>query len=105
MLANRKIVLKGFDYMHCDDFAKYLSDMAAKDGKYHISIAEVPLTITDYRDSKDVIKDTSIYEDSNFLGSRTSYIITEIGREMLQKEYDRLMIMVEDGRLYFKKIK
>ena len=38
-------------------------------------------------------------------GRRKSYIITEIGREMLQKEYDRLMIMVEDGQLYFKKIK
>ena len=36
-------------------------------------------------------------------GRRKSYIITEIGREMLQKEYDRLMIMVEDGQLYFKK--
>ncbi|MBQ6845155.1 MAG: helix-turn-helix transcriptional regulator [Agathobacter sp.] len=38
-------------------------------------------------------------------GRRKSYIITEIGREMLQKEYDRLMIMVEDGQLYFKKNK
>ena len=35
-------------------------------------------------------------------GRRKSYIITEIGREMLQKEYDRLMIMVEDGQLYMK---
>lgn len=30
MSTKRKTVLKGFDYMHCDDFAKYLSDMAAK---------------------------------------------------------------------------
>ena len=30
-------------------------------------------------------------------GRRKSYIITGIGREMLQKEYDRLMIMVRDG--------
>lgn len=30
MRAKTKTVLKGFDYMHCDDFAKYLSDMAAK---------------------------------------------------------------------------
>ncbi|MBO4987851.1 MAG: DUF2812 domain-containing protein [Lachnospiraceae bacterium] len=30
MSAKTKTVLKGFDYMHCDDFAKYLSDMAAK---------------------------------------------------------------------------
>ena len=35
-------------------------------------------------------------------GRRKSYIITELGREMLQKEYDRLMIMVEDGQIYFK---
>ena len=35
-------------------------------------------------------------------GRRKSYIITENGREMLQKEYDRLMVMVEEGRLYFK---
>lgn len=38
-------------------------------------------------------------------GRRKSYIITEIGREMLQKEYERLMIMVEDGQLYVKKAK
>ena len=31
-------------------------------------------------------------------GRRKSYIITDIGREMLQKEYDRLMIMVKDGK-------
>ena len=31
-------------------------------------------------------------------GRRKSYIITRIGREMLQKEYDRLMIMVQDGK-------
>ena len=30
MKAKTKTVLKGFDYMHCDDFAGYLSDMAAK---------------------------------------------------------------------------
>ena len=30
MGKNIKTVLKGFDYMHCDDFAGYLSDMAAK---------------------------------------------------------------------------
>ena len=30
-------------------------------------------------------------------GRRKSYIITEIGREMLQREYDRLMVMVKDG--------
>ena len=30
MSVKRKKVLKGFNYMHVDDFAKYLSDMAAK---------------------------------------------------------------------------
>ena len=30
MGKNKKTVLKGFDYLHCDDFAKYLTDMAAK---------------------------------------------------------------------------
>ena len=30
MSVKRKTVLKGFNYMHVDDFAKYLSDMAAK---------------------------------------------------------------------------
>lgn len=30
MSAKEKTVLKGFDYLHCDDFAKYLMDMAAK---------------------------------------------------------------------------
>lgn len=35
-------------------------------------------------------------------GRRKSYIITEIGREMLQKEYDRLKTMLEDGRFYFR---
>jgi len=30
-------------------------------------------------------------------GRRKSYIIDETGKEMLQKEYDRLMVMVKDG--------
>ena len=30
-------------------------------------------------------------------GRRKSYVITEVGREMLKKEYDRLKTMVEDG--------
>ena len=34
-------------------------------------------------------------------GRRKSYIITDIGREMLQKEYERLMIMVKDGEKFF----
>lgn len=31
-------------------------------------------------------------------GRRKSYIITKEGRSMLKKEYDRLKMMVEDGR-------
>lgn len=34
-------------------------------------------------------------------GRRKSYVITVIGREMLQKEYNRLMVMVEDGKVLF----
>jgi len=30
-------------------------------------------------------------------GRRKSYVITETGREMLRKEYERLKTMVEDG--------
>ena len=30
MRAKRRTVLKGFDYMHCDDLARFLMDMAAK---------------------------------------------------------------------------
>ena len=33
-------------------------------------------------------------------GRRKSYIITEVGREMLKKEYDRLLIMVKDGERF-----
>lgn len=33
-------------------------------------------------------------------GRKKSYIITQIGREMLKKEYDRLMIMVQDGKSF-----
>lgn len=34
-------------------------------------------------------------------GRKKSYIIAEIGKEMLQKEYDRLNVMVGDGKIYF----
>jgi len=30
-------------------------------------------------------------------GRRKSYVITDVGREMLKKEFDRLKTMVEDG--------
>ena len=36
-------------------------------------------------------------------GRRKSYIITDVGREMLQKEYERLLVMVEDGRQIYRK--
>lgn len=36
-------------------------------------------------------------------GRRKSYIITEVGISMLEKEYERLKIMVEDGRRYLDK--
>ena len=31
-------------------------------------------------------------------GRRKSYLITDLGREMLRKEYERLVVMVEDGQ-------
>ena len=36
---------------------------------------------------------------------RKSYIITEAGRKMLLEEYERLKIMVEDGRIFIEKMK
>ena len=33
-------------------------------------------------------------------GRRKSYVITEVGKAMLQKEYDRLRIMTEDGACF-----
>lgn len=33
-------------------------------------------------------------------GRRKSYMITDLGLEMLQKEYERLKVMVEDGGLF-----
>lgn len=35
-------------------------------------------------------------------GRRKSYVITDMGREMLKKEFERLKIMVEDGSSYLK---
>lgn len=34
-------------------------------------------------------------------GRRKSYIITDLGISMLEREYERLKTMVEDGRRYF----
>lgn len=33
-------------------------------------------------------------------GRKKSYIITQTGREMLQKEYNRLLLMAKDGEKY-----
>lgn len=33
-------------------------------------------------------------------GRRKSYIITEAGKKMLRKEYDRLNMMVQDGMIF-----
>ncbi len=34
-------------------------------------------------------------------GRRKSYVITDLGREELRKEFNRLKTMVENGRFYF----
>ena len=47
-------------------------------------------------------EENGVIQMTTLEGRRKSYIITEIGREMLQKEYDRLKIMVEEGKLYMK---
>ena len=36
-------------------------------------------------------------------GRRKSYVITDLGKEMVEKEYKRLRIMAEDGERYFRK--
>ena len=46
------------------------------------------------------------FEENNIIrlttseGRRKSYVITENGRQMLKKEYERLKTMVEDGAEY-----
>ena len=45
-------------------------------------------------------EENGVIEMTTSEGRRKSYIITQIGREMLKKEYDRLMIMVEDGKCF-----
>lgn len=37
-------------------------------------------------------------------GRKKTYIITENGREMLQKEYDRLLLMAKDGKRFLEKV-
>lgn len=49
----------------------------------------------------------SRFEDNNIIcrtkeeGRRKWYCITDVGREMLLQEYERLQVMVEDGRRHF----
>ena len=45
-------------------------------------------------------EDNGIVKMTSSEGRRKSYIITNVGREMLKKEYDRLMVMVSDGEGY-----
>lgn len=47
-------------------------------------------------------EENGVIEMTSSEGRRKSYIITELGKEMLQKEYDRLMVMVEDGKSILK---
>ncbi len=69
--------------------------------------AEVPLTITDYRDSKDVIEDTSIYEDKNILGSKTSYFVfgekESIYYNIYKSEYAWILDRIWDEEINGKK--
>lgn len=36
-------------------------------------------------------------------GRRKSYVITELGKEMLRQEYGRLLVMVRDGSVFWEK--
>lgn len=38
-------------------------------------------------------------------GRKKSYVITQIGREMLQREYERLLLMVREGESYLDKFR
>ncbi|MBE5950580.1 MAG: PadR family transcriptional regulator [Lachnospiraceae bacterium] len=42
-------------------------------------------------------EENDVIELTVAIGRRKSYVITDIGRDMLKKEYDRLKVMVEDG--------
>jgi len=42
-------------------------------------------------------EENDVIELTVAIGRRKSYVITDIGREMVKKEYERLKIMVEDG--------
>ena len=45
-------------------------------------------------------EENGIIRMTTFEGRRKSYIITDTGREMLQKEYNRLIVMAEDGKKF-----
>ena len=36
-------------------------------------------------------------------GRKKSYVITDIGKEMLRQEYGRLLVMVRDGSIFWEK--
>ena len=68
---------------------------------------EVPLVITDYRDSKDVIEDTSIYGDKNLLGSREVYFVfgekESINYDVYKSEYTWILDKIWDEEINGKK--
>ena len=45
-------------------------------------------------------EENGIIKMTSSLGRKKSYTITDVGREMLKKEYDRLLVMVRDGEKY-----
>lgn len=47
-------------------------------------------------------EEKNIVELTSSVGRRKSYVITEIGKEELRKEFDRLNQMVQDGMFYFR---
>lgn len=46
----------------------------------------------------DMIKETKVE------GRRKSYLITEKGKQVLEEEYQRLLVQMEDYHLYFKQV-
>lgn len=44
-------------------------------------------------------EENNVIELTHAVGRRKSYIITENGRDMLKKEYERLRMMLEDGEM------
>lgn len=46
-------------------------------------------------------EENNVIQKTTEAGRRKSYIITDIGRRMLTKEFERLKMMVEDGAVYY----